>query len=138
VARLDADGLRLLPDQAQRGHAESVRLMLALGWPVATRGDWDASALNQAAFRGDAAMVQMLMAHGARWDEPNGFGGDVLGSCLHAACHAMHPEGDHAAVLALLLAQGAPVPTELDALPEPLQEVVLGQASDTASSAPGP
>lgn len=138
LARLDADGLRLLPDQAQRGHAESVALMLALGWPVATRGDWDASALNQAAFRGDAAMVQVLMNHGARWDEPNGFGGDVLGSCLHAACHAMHPEGDHAAVLALLLAQGAPVPTELDALPEPLQEVVLARGGDTASSSPGP
>ena len=138
VTGLDADGQRLLPDQAQRGHAASVRLMLALGWPVATRGDWDASALNQAAFRGDAAMAQLLMDHGARWDEPNGFGGNVLGSCLHAACHAMHPEGDHAAVLALLLAQGAPAPSDLDELPEALQEVVLARAGDAASSSPGP
>lgn len=138
VARLDAAGQRLLPDQAQRGHAASVRLMLALGWPVATRGDWDASALNQAAFRGDAAMVQLLIDHGARWDEPNGFGGNVLGSCLHAVCHSMHPEGDHAAVLALLLAQGAPAPTDLDELPEPLQEVVLARAGDAASSSPRP
>lgn len=126
VTRLDAAGLRLLPDQAHRGRLEAVRLMLSLGWPVATRGDWDASALNQAAFRGDAAMVRLLLAHGARWHEPNGFGGDALGSCLHAACHQPDPAGDYAAVLALLLDDGAPPPIdEIDDLPEPLQELLL-------------
>ena len=121
LAQCSEEDLRLLPDQAQRGHLTSVRLMLALSWPVAVRGDWDASALNQAAFRGDVAMVQALIAHGARWDEPNGFGGNALGSCLHAACNAMAPDGDHAAVLRQLLAQGAPVPTEVDALPPRLR-----------------
>ena len=32
---------------AQRGRHDAVALMLALGWPVAVKGDWDASALNQ-------------------------------------------------------------------------------------------
>lgn len=126
LARLDPPALRLLPDQAQRGRFAAVRLMLALGWPVAARGDWDASALNQAAFRGDAAMVRLLLDHGARWDEPNGFGGDALGSCLHAAANEPLPGGDYAAVYALLRAAGAPPPEDPGELPEALQAVEAG------------
>jgi ankyrin repeat protein len=114
--------LRLLPEQAQRGRHGAVALMLSLGWPVAVTGDWDASALNQAAFRGDAAMVRLLLAHGARWDERNGYGGTALGSCLHAACNEPVPGGNYADVLTLLLDAGAPVPEDVDALPETLQD----------------
>lgn len=121
IGSLNAQELRLLPDQAQRGRFASVQLMLELGWPVAVQGDWHASALNQAAFRGDAAMVQLLLAHGARFDERNGFGGDALGSCLHAARNQPELGGDYAAVLLMLLADGAPVPEELDDLPDELQ-----------------
>ncbi len=127
-AALPAHHLRLLPEQAQRGRLDAVALMLALGWPVAVKGDWDASALNQAAFRGDAAMVRLLLAHGARWDEANGYGGDALGSCLHAATNEPLPGGDYAEVLALLLADGAPVPEDPDALPDALQAVVAERA----------
>ncbi len=122
---LPATALRLLPDQAQRGRLDSVRLMLALGWPVAVKGDWDASALNQAAYRGDAVMAAELIAHGASFDEVNGYGGDVMGSCLHAACNEPVQGGDYAAVLSLLLDQGAPTPDDLDELPELLQELLL-------------
>lgn len=107
IRTLPVDSLRLLPDQAQRGRLASVRLMLELGWPVAVRGDWNASALNQAAFRGDAHMVRLLLDHGAGWAEVNGFGGDALGSCLHAARNQPDPAGDYAAVLRLLLDHGA-------------------------------
>lgn len=69
-------------------------------------------------------MVRLLLGHGARWHEPNGFGGDALGSCLHAASNLALPEGDHAAVFALLLADGAPPPDDDDALPEALQAVL--------------
>lgn len=133
--RLPAPTLRLLPDQAQRGRLDAVTLMLALGWPVDVRGDWDASALNQAAFRGDAPMVRLLLAHGARWHEPNGFGGDALGSCLHAALHQPHRGGDYAGVLRLLLADGAPAPQDPAALPPPLQ-AVLASGSAGASIVP--
>ncbi len=124
VKRLPPHLLRLLPEQAQRGRLDAVALMLSLGWPVDVKGDWDASALNQAAFRGDAAMVRLLLAHGAHWDERNGYGGNVMGSCLHAACHEPVPGGDYAAVLGLLLDAGAPMPEDHDALPEQLQNVV--------------
>lgn len=126
IVRLPPAALRLLPDQAQRGRLASVRLMLALGWPVDVAGDWEASALNQAAFRGDAAMVRLLLEHGARWHERNGFGGDALGSCLHAAANQPLPAGDYAAVLGLLLADGAPPPDEADGLPDELQAVLAG------------
>ena len=124
VSRLPPHLLRLLPEQAQRGRHDAVALMLALGWPVAVKGDWDASALNQAAFRGDAAMVRLLLAHGAHWDERNGFGGNVVGSCLHAGCNEPVAGGDYAAVLGLLLDAGAPAPEDLDALPSDLQDVI--------------
>lgn len=134
IQRLDPAALRLLPDQAQRGRLAAVQLMLALGWPVAVRGDWDASALNQAAFRGDAAMVRLLLAHGARWHEPNGFGGDALGSCLHAGTNEPVDGGDYPAVLRLLLADGAPAPQPADHLPEDLQ-AVLAESADGAPAA---
>lgn len=108
IAQLAPHELRLLPDQAQRGRLQAVELMLKLGWPVAVQGDWEASALNQAAFRGDAAMVRLLLAHGARWDEPNGFGGDAMGSCRFAQQNQPDPKGDYDAVAALLIEAGAP------------------------------
>ena len=113
----------LLPEQAQRGAFESVRLMLTLGWPVDVPGPWRASALNQAAFRGDAAMVALLLTHGARWHEKNGYGGDALGSCLHAGCHEPVAGGDYAEVLRLLLADGAPPPEPDDALTDEMAAV---------------
>lgn len=128
LRQLGAHALRLLPDQAQRGRHAAVQLMLELGWPVDVRGDWDASALNQAAFRGDAPLVRLLLAHGARWHEPNGFGGNALGSCLHAGTNEPHAEGDYAEVLKLLLADGAPAPQQVDHLPEAMQAVLADVA----------
>jgi ankyrin repeat protein len=123
LKQLDAQALRLLPDQAQRGAKASVALMLSLAWPVAVKGDWDASALNQAAFNGDAQMVQLLLDHGARWDEVNGFGGDVMGSLQYAAAHLPQPAGDYLATLQALLAAGAPwpAPEARGELPEAMQ-----------------
>lgn len=110
IEELDEADLRLLPDQAQRGAHAAVALMLSLGWPVACRGDWGASALNQAAFRGDVGLVRLLIQHGAHWDERNGFGGNALDSCLHAAQNMPAPDGDYAGVVEALVAQGAPRP----------------------------
>ena len=123
MTQLDAQALRLLPDQAQRRARSSVALMLSLGWPVAVQGDWQASALNQAAFNGDAALVQLLLAHGASWEERNGFGGDVMGSLQHAAVHLPQAGGDYLGALQALLAAGAPGPSdeEREALPETMQ-----------------
>ncbi len=138
IGELSPGDLQLLPEQAQRGAIDAVRLMLALGWPVSVPGPWQASALNQAAFRGDAAMVALLLQHGARWHERNGYGGDALGSCLHAACNEPVPGGDYAEVLRLLLADGAPVPEDDELLPDALAAVVAAAAPAPGAARPGP
>ena len=138
IGELAPDQRSLLPEQAQRGALESVRLMLALGWPVDQKGPWDASALNQAAFRGDAAMAALLLQHGARWHERNGYGGTALGSCLHAGCHEPVPGGDYAEVLRLLLADGAPPPVDDEDLTDGLSDVVTAWVDAAAASSGGP
>ncbi|MBN3856937.1 hypothetical protein G3N59_26505 [Paraburkholderia sp. Ac-20340] len=85
-ANIDADALRLLPDAAAWGSADAVRLMVELGWPIEVRGgDWDASALNHAIFRGDAALTAFLLAHGANWRAAQGYGSDALGTLSWAS-----------------------------------------------------
>lgn len=83
---LPQDRLRLLPDAAAWGSSAAVKVMVELGWPIAVRGgDWDASVLNHAVFRGDPALTAFLLANGASWREIQGFGDDVLGTLSWAS-----------------------------------------------------
>jgi ankyrin repeat protein len=85
-ASLPDDQFRLMPDAAAWGSSAAVEVMVELGWPIAARGgDWDATALNHAVFRGDAALTAFLLAHGASWRERHGYGDDVLGTLSWAS-----------------------------------------------------
>ncbi|WP_321791781.1 hypothetical protein [Burkholderia pyrrocinia] len=108
---LPEDRLRLLPDAAAWGSGDAVKVMVELGWPIAARGgDWDASALNHAVFRGDADLLAFLLAHGASWRETHGFGSDALGTLSWASVN--EPEGvghpDWEACARVLIAHGVP------------------------------
>ncbi|WP_175996073.1 ankyrin repeat domain-containing protein [Burkholderia stabilis] len=108
---LPEDRLRLLPDAAAWGSADAVKVMVELGWPIAARGgDWDASALNQAVFRGDAKLLAFLLAHGASWREMHGYGSDALGTLSWASVNepADLGEPDWEACARVLLAHGVP------------------------------
>jgi hypothetical protein len=83
---LPQDRLRLLPDAVAWGSIAAVKVMVELGWPIAARGgDWDATALNHAVFRGDPELTAFLLSHGASWRETQGFGDDVLGTLSWAS-----------------------------------------------------
>ena len=113
---LPDDRLRLLPDavawgSAAWGSAASVRVMLEMGWPIDARGgDWEATALNLAVFRGDPALTDLLLAHGASWREKQGFGSDVIGTLSWASWNEPIVVGtpDWAGCARVLMAQGLP------------------------------
>ena len=103
--------LRMLPDLVAEGGATdaAAMLMVRLDWPIAVRGgDWNASALNLAVFRGDAALAAFLLSHGASWREEQGYGDNVCGSLAWASCNEPVEGGDWAGCARALLASGMP------------------------------
>jgi hypothetical protein len=108
-ASLSEEQLKMLPELAEAGCADAVRLMVDLGWPITVRGgDWSASALNQAVFRGNAPLAQYLMERGAGWREEHGFGDNVCGTLSWASWNRPVPDGDWAACADALMDHGLP------------------------------
>jgi ankyrin repeat protein len=106
---LSESQLRMFPELAAAGCSASVRLMADLGWPISVRGgDWSASALNHAVFRGDAELARHLLARGASWTEEHGFGDNVCGTLSWASCNRPIETGDWVACAEALVEQGMP------------------------------
>ncbi|HJU39242.1 MAG TPA: ankyrin repeat domain-containing protein, partial [Tahibacter sp.] len=111
IERLSEAQLRLLPELAANGCGDAVRTMVEAGWPVSVPGgDWRASALNHAVFRGDAALTAFLVAHGARHDERHGYGDNVYGTLSFASNEAPVDGGDWLGCAHALIDGGAPLP----------------------------
>ncbi len=110
VDSLSEEQLRLLPNLAAEGARDAVRLMVELGFPIATPGgDWKASALNHAVFRGDPELTEFLLDHGASWTEEHGYGDNVLGTLGFALRNRPVPGGDWEACARILERHGAPL-----------------------------
>jgi hypothetical protein len=110
--------LRRLPDMVAGGGDDGAKLMVELGWPIAARGgDWNASALNLAVFRGNAPLTRFLLEHGASWKEEHGFRDNVCGTLGWASCNEPVADGDWVGCARALMAHGLPraVPAADDA-----------------------
>ncbi len=104
--------LQLLPDMAAAGGDDGARLMIKLGWPIAVRGgDWNATALNHAVYRGDVGLTRFLLEHGASWREQHGHGDDVCGTLSWASRNEPVPGGDWVGCARALLDHGMPCAT---------------------------
>ena len=102
---------RTLPDLAAEGHWPAVRTMVEVGWPIdVTGGDWRASALNHAVFRGDADMTEWLLAHGADWRAQHGYKDNAIGTLSFACMARASEDGDWLGCAKALLAAGVPKP----------------------------
>ncbi len=134
VLRADPDALRSLtpadharlPRAAWNGNPAAVRLMLDLGFDPATHEADGGTALHGAAWQGEAALVDLILAHPAVADRraelvsvtDPAYGSTPLGWCCHGSSVRRHPAGDYPAVARLLVAAGAVVgPNLSDATP---------------------
>lgn len=108
-AGLPADRHGLLPDLAALGERAGVMAMVERDWPIAARGgDWDASALNHAVFRGDATLARFLLERGADWRERHGYGDDASGTLAWASLNEPVEGGDWLGCARALVDHGMP------------------------------
>lgn len=110
---LSGEQLRQLPQMAAiSACGDAVRLMVELGWPIDVPGGigWTVSALHHAVARGDAALTQFLLEHGASWTAPNGFDDTVNGTLAFSSrnqlSHDPETGGDWVGCAKALVAHG--------------------------------
>jgi ankyrin repeat protein len=94
---------------AERNKTDAVRLMLAAGWPVDTRGPRGATALHWAAWHGNLDMVRAILEFAPSLDVEDGeYRSRPLGWAFHGSENGWNREkGDYAATVDALLSAGA-------------------------------
>lgn len=92
---------------ARAGRVKAVQLMLDAGFNIEARADdLDATPLLYAATTGDAAMVELLIARGARLDVAHKYGGTPVRTAVYCAVHSNSGRGEYAQAIRLLLEAG--------------------------------
>jgi len=96
---------------ARSGRLKVVELMLDAGFDIEARSDdLDATPLGYAATTGDAPMVELLLARGARQGISNKYGGTPVSAAVYCAAHFNSGRGNYVQVVRALLEAGGEVP----------------------------
>lgn len=89
------------------GRREAAAFLLSKGADIGTPGHQGATALHDAACRGDLAMLDFLLERRAPLEVHNAYGGTPLDAAVYMAVNLPTPGVDYPAVAARLLAAGA-------------------------------
>ena len=118
---------REIADAAQNNNRNAVHLMLAAGWPVDARGEYDMTPLQWASWHGNAEMVRELLRYKPQLELNCDHGITALGSALHGSVNGWHRDtGDYVSTVDALLDAGAKPPRitpELEAS-EPVRDLL--------------
>ena len=102
---------REIADAAQNNNTKAVHLMLAAGWPVDARGEYDMTPLQWASWHGNAEMVREILRYQPQLELNCDHGITALGSALHGSMNGWHRDtGDYVSTLEALLGAGAKAP----------------------------
>jgi ankyrin repeat protein len=127
VATLSEEERRQIADAAQNNNPNAVRLMLAAGWPVDARGEYDMTPLQWASWHGNAEMVREVLRYDPALELRCEHGITALGCALHGSMNGWHRDtGDYVATVEALLNVGAKSPNVSDHLEasEPVRELL--------------
>jgi ankyrin repeat protein len=107
---LSAENEKLLVDLATNRRTAGVRALLACGLPVDSPGPMGETALHWACWKGNADLVELLLAHGASLTvEDRQFHATPAGWFEHGSQNCGEDAGDYPKVAQLLTAAGANV-----------------------------
>lgn len=136
VERLQSENLELAKlftpeDVRQTAHAarnndtEALRLLLAAGLPVTSKGQHRATPLHWAAWHGNVEVIRLILARNPVLDDKeNDFQATPLGWAMHGSENGWHREtGNYAGTVEALLAAGVKPPDKLSGTPE-VQEAI--------------
>jgi ankyrin repeat protein len=127
VAGLAEADRRQLAHAARNNDMAAVRLMLAAGLPLDTRGQHRATPLHWASFHGNAEMTREILRYNPPLELTDAdFNGTPLGWAIHGSEHGWYCRtGNYAATVEALLKAGAKPPEKI-AGTDAVKEVLRG------------
>jgi ankyrin repeat protein len=114
---LSPEERRQVADAAQNNNTNAVRLMLAAGWPVDARGEYNMTPLQWASWHGNREMVKEILGYHPQLELDCDHRITALGCALHGSMNGWHRDtGDYVSTVEALVNAGAKAPKVTDNL----------------------